>query len=163
MNYGEPPYARLRNESGRAKASLIREPPPVTAADIATMMPDFFEDFCVVLWGKLGYKTYKSGGVGDGGVDVVAIKGQNGILIQCKTSSTLGQHLGWDAVKEVVAGAAAYGVKHAGVDFAKIAVTNQYFNGAAKEQAYLNGVDLIDCTGLAEMLVKYPVSRSFLA
>ena len=135
---------------------------PVTPDDIATMTPDTFEVFCTVLWGKLGYKTYKSGGVGDGGVDVVAIKGRHGILIQCKTSSISGQYLGWDAVKEVVAGAAAYQVKHAGVNFAKIAVTNQYFNGTAKEQASLNGVDLVDCAGLVEMLVQYPISRSLL-
>ena len=51
--------------------------------------------------------------MGDGGVDVVAIKRRHGILIQCKTSSISGQYLGWGAVKEVVAGAAAYQVKHA--------------------------------------------------
>jgi hypothetical protein len=135
---------------------------PITATDLTLMSPVQFEAFCAVLWSKLGYKTSLTPSTGDGGVDVVAIKGKTGILIQCKSSSILGQNLGWDAVKEVVAGKAAYEVRHAGVVFAKTAVTNQYFNGTAKEQAYLNGVDLIDCSALLEILVKYPVSRSLL-
>ena len=135
---------------------------PITAADIVTMRPDAFEGFCTVLWSKLGFKTKKMGGAGDGGIDVVAINGNKGVLIQCKSSSIEGQALGWDAVKEVVAGAAAYEIKHSGVTFKKVAVTNQRFNSAAKEQAHLNGVDLVDCSVLEEMLKKYPVSRYFI-
>lgn len=135
---------------------------PITAADIVTMMPDAFEGFCTVLWSKLGYKTKKTGQSGDGGVDVVAINGKDGVLIQCKSSSIEGQALGWEAVKDVVAGAAAYKTKHAGIDFKRVAVTNQRFNSVAQEQARLNGVDLVDCDSLAEMLTKHPVSRNFL-
>ncbi|MFA6920936.1 MAG: SNF2-related protein [Gallionella sp.] len=141
---------------------VVLDNSPITATDLTLMSPVQFEAFCAVLWSKLGYKTSLTPSTGDGGVDVVAIKGKTGILIQCKSSSILGQSLGWDAVKEVVAGKAAYEVRHAGVVFAKTAVTNQYFNGTAKEQAYLNGVDLIDCSALLEILVKYPVSRSLL-
>jgi hypothetical protein len=39
---------------------------------------------------------------GDGGVDVIAIRGAEGCPIQCN-SSTTGRDLSWDAVKEVVA------------------------------------------------------------
>lgn len=135
---------------------------PITAADIATMMPETFECFCTVLWGKLGYQTKKTGQSGDGGVDVVAIKGNEGVLIQCKSSSVERQALGWEAVRDVVAGAAAYEAKHTGVDFRKVAVTNQRFNSVAREQAQLNGVDLVDCDELAEILIKHPVRRDFL-
>ena len=81
------------------------------------------------------------------------------MLIQCKSSSILGQSLGWDAA----AGAAAYMLKHAGIDFEKVAVTNQYFNGPAKEQAHLNGVNLLDCDAIEQMLKKHPVCRNLIA
>ena len=135
---------------------------PVSAMDLVSMAPDAFEKFCSALWGKQGYQTYLTPATGDGGIDVVAIKNRAGILIQCKTSSISGQALGWDAVKEVVAGAAAYEIKHSGVTFKKVAVTNQRFNSSATEQAHLNGVDLVDCSILEEMLKKYPVSRNFI-
>lgn len=135
---------------------------PVTASDISAMAPLTFESFCAILWSKLGYKTYLTAATGDGGVDVVGIKSGIGILIQCKTSSSPSQQLGWDAVKEVVAGTAAYEAKYPGVVFAKVAVTNQFFNGPAQNQAHLNGVDLFDCEDLTKMLVEHPVSRSLL-
>ena len=135
---------------------------PITAKDIAFMEPYTFEIFCSALWSKQGYKTYLTPSTGDGGVDVVAIDGNRGVLIQCKSSSIEGHCLGWDAVKEVVAGAAAYDMKHAGVTFQKVAVTNQFFNGSAKEQAQLNNVALLDCTALEDVLKKYPVHRSFI-
>jgi len=135
---------------------------PITAADLASMAPDTFEVFCAALWSKQGYKTYLTPATGDGGVDVVALKGMAGVLIQSKSSSILGQSLGWDAVKEVAAGAAAYEMKHVGVVFQKVAVTNQFFNGSAKEQAHLNNVELLDCSALEDMLEKHPVPRSLI-
>ncbi len=135
---------------------------PVSSADLISMDPNTFEKFCSALWGKQGYKTYLTPATGDGGIDVVAIKSQTGVLIQCKTSSISGQSLGWDAVKEVVGGAAAYEIKHSGISFKKVAVTNQYFNSTAKEQANLNSVDLIDYNELEELLGTYPVNRNFI-
>ncbi|MEK6750350.1 MAG: SNF2-related protein [Pseudomonadota bacterium] len=134
----------------------------ITVADTAAMTGDAFESLCAVLWSKLGYKTYKAGGTGNGGVDIVAFSGNKGVLIQCKTSSIEGQALGWDAIKEVAAGAAAYEAKHAGVVFKKVAVTNQFFNGAAKVQAALNSVELFDHHSLKNLLEKYPVRRSLI-
>lgn len=134
----------------------------VTPECLASMAPNTFEVFCAALWNKQGYKIYLTPTTGDGGVDVVALKGMTGVLIQCKSSSIPGQSLGWDAVKEVVAGAAAYEMKHTGVVFQKVAVTNQFFNGSAKEQAHLNNVELIDCHALNDMLQKYPVCRSLI-
>jgi SNF2 family DNA or RNA helicase/Holliday junction resolvase len=133
---------------------------PITAKDIVSMEPYAFEVFCSALWSKQGYKTLLTPVTGDGGVDVVAINGNRGVLIQCKSSSVEGQSLGWDAVKEVVAGAAAYEMKHSGVTFQKVAATNQFFNSSAKEQAQINKVALFDCFALDEALKKYPVSRN---
>lgn len=136
---------------------------PIKLADVTSMTPEAFEVFCTVLWSKLGFKTNKMGRSGDGGIDVVAINENKGVLIQCKSSSIEGQALGWDAVKEVVAGAAAYEMRHTGVVFQKVAVTNQFFNGSAKEQAKFNNVELFDCYALDEMLKKYPVPRSLIS
>ncbi|WP_447985867.1 restriction endonuclease [Nitrospira sp. Nam74] len=96
---------------------------------------------------------------GDGGIGVVAINGMKGILIQCKSSSREGQELGWQAVKDVVAGAAGYVARHPGVKFSLVAATNQRFNAVARAQANVNHVQLLDGESLAAMLQKNPVTR----
>lgn len=131
------------------------------AEDIPSMDPNGFEAFCAVLWGKYGYtKVYRTPRTGDGGIDVVAIKGnRTGVLIQCKSSSRDGQELGWEAVKDVVGGAAAYVAHHRDVKFSLVAATNQRFNGIARSQANLNHVELVDRESLAAMLEAQPVTR----
>ncbi|MBF0160072.1 MAG: restriction endonuclease [Magnetococcales bacterium] len=138
----------------------IFEDKVLTPIDLESLDGDAFETFCAVLWSKQGYKAERTPKAGDGGVDVVAIAGRRGVLIQCKSSSVDGRELGWDAVKEVVAGKAAYAACHPGVDFSLLAVTNRRFNGTARGQAQLNQVELIDGEGLAEYLKKHPVLRS---
>ncbi|WP_429261609.1 hypothetical protein [Paraburkholderia atlantica] len=49
---------------------------------------------------------------GDGGIDVMALKGKEGELLQCKSSANA--ELGWNAVKGVAAGAARYQNTYAG-------------------------------------------------
>ena len=117
-----------------------------------------FEAMVTVLWSKRGYVTYRTPGSGDNGVDVVAISGAKGELIQVKTSGADGHAIGWDAVKEVVTGEAFYQRRHAGVNFTKVCLTNQYFNGKAVENAKLNQVELVDQPLLIELLDRYPVS-----
>lgn len=136
----------------------------LTAADLEDLDPDAFEAFCAILWSKLGYsKTYRTPRVGDGGVDVVAIQGKAGALIQCKSSSIDGRELGWDAVKDVVGGSSAYLAKHPGIRFSLVAATNRRFNGTAREQARLNHVELLDGADLAERLAEKPVRQGELA
>lgn len=101
--------------------------------------------------------------MGDGGVDVVAISGKAGVLIQCKSSSVDGRELGWEAVKDVVAGSAAYAARHPGVRFSMAAVTNRRFNGTARAQAQFNHVELLDVDDLSERLNKQPIRRGELA
>ncbi len=141
---------------------VIFDNEPFVATDLPLMIPNVFERFCAALWNKQGYTTYLTPVTGDGGVDVVGIKGGVGVLIQCKSSSINGQALGWEAVKDVVAGAAAYEMKHSGAVFQKVAVTNQFFNGSAKGQAILNNVELIDYCALEDLLKKYPVHKSLI-
>ena len=126
--------------------------------EITSMNPDFFEAFCAALWSAQGYsKVIRTPKSGDGGVDVVAIRGHEGLLIQCKSSGREMSQLGWEAVKDVVAGTAAYEHKYPGVTFRKLAMTNQSFNSTARSQANLNHVELIDQDMLIDMLNETPV------
>ena len=94
---------------------------------------------------------------GDGGVDVVALKDAAGELIQCKSSSRAGAELGWEAIKDVVTGEAAFRIRHPGVRFSKVCVTNQYFNGGAREQATHNHVRLVNRDEVLKLAEQYPL------
>jgi hypothetical protein len=117
-----------------------------------------FECLIGVLWAKQGYETYRTPSTKDYGVDVVAISGDHGQLVQAKSSAKDGATLGWDAVKEVVAGEAYYRRRHSGIRFERVCITNQFFNGHATENASLNAVQLLDQEDLARLLDIYPVT-----
>jgi hypothetical protein len=132
----------------------------IGADDVASMDPDAFEAFCALLWSKRGYsKTMRTPRVGDGGIDVVAIRGAEGVVIQCKSSSVEGRELGWEGVKDVAAGSAAYAARYPGVRLSMVAVTNQRFNGTARQQAQLLNVELIEGNDLAKLLEEHPMRR----
>jgi SNF2-related domain/Restriction endonuclease/Helicase conserved C-terminal domain len=130
----------------------------VTANQLSRMDWAYFECLIVALSLKQGFKPAYRTPPKDKGVDVVAIKGATGTLYQCKTSGADGGPLSWNAVKDVVAGEAAYKKRHPGIAFEKVAVTNQYFNKTASEQADLNGVRLLDQDDLADLLTRYEVT-----
>jgi hypothetical protein len=125
--------------------------------DVLQMQWDYFECMVAAMWRKQGYKSVYRTPKHDDGVDVVAISGSDGVLLQCKTSSMDDAYLGWDAVKEVVAGEAAYRMRHPGVEFRKICVTNQFFNGTAKKHADLNDVELMDQSDVDALLRDFPI------
>ena len=130
----------------------------LTMDDVDRMDGFRFEVLCKVLWSKAGYTTQlteKRGG--DGGIDVLAFKGREGELLQCKSSG--GHDVGWDAIKEVTAGAARYQARFAGTMFRRVAVTNQRFNAGAREHAEANRVTLVERGRLEEMLAAHPVSN----
>ncbi len=132
----------------------------IGANDICSMSPDTFEAFCALLWSKRGYpKTMKTPRTGDGGIDVVAIRGAEGVAIQCKSSSVEGRELGWEAVKDVAAGVAAYSQRYPGIRFSLVAATNQRFNSTARQQAEILKVKLVDGDDLKRLLENYPIKR----
>lgn len=121
---------------------------------------DAFEAFCALLWSKMDYsRTIKTKRVGDGGIDVVAIKRNEGALIQCKSSTVENKELGWEGVKDVSAGSAAYAARYPSIAFSMVAVTNRRFNKTARAQATVLKVELIESAQLAEMLTRYPMKR----
>lgn len=129
----------------------------VSEDELISMDGHAFEAFCALLWSKQGFQVHRTPVSGDGGVDVVAIRNGQGILIQCKSTSRQGQALGWDAVKEVAAGAAAYELRYPGIGFKRMALTNQCFNHPAQEQAKLLGVELWGKQQLLKCMTQYPV------
>lgn len=117
-----------------------------------------FECLAGVLWNKQGYNCYRTPSAGDNGVDVVALSEGAGLLIQTKSASKDGQKLGWEAVKDVVTGAAFYQAQHPGIRFEKVCLTNQFFNDQAKRNAELNQVRLLEQGDLRALLEKHPVT-----
>ncbi len=119
----------------------------------------YFEGLAGALWAKRGFETvYCTPGSNDNGVDVVALRGDYGELIQTKTSASDERGLNWDTVKEVVTGEAFYRRRHPGVHFSKVGLTNQHFNTQAHENARLNGVTLLERQDLANLLGQHPVT-----
>lgn len=130
----------------------------VTLDDVLQMRPDYFEGLVAALWQQRGFhEVQRTPGSGDDGVDVVAIQRPRGELIQCKTSSTENARLGWEAIKDVVAGAATYEKRHLDVRFNKVCITNQFFNATAQRHAENNHVELYDQSRLAQLLTDHPV------
>ena len=118
-----------------------------------------FEIFCELLFGSFPNNSYiTSKHKGDGGIDFVVIgNDKKGIIGQCKFSTQ--DVLGWDAVKEVAAGSPAYQIKHPGIFFEKVAVTNKRFNATAIEQAQILGVKLIERSELIHLLAKKQIKQ----
>jgi SNF2-related domain/Restriction endonuclease/Helicase conserved C-terminal domain len=131
----------------------------VTLDSVMRMEWRHFEGLAAALWCKRGFDTvYCTPAANDNGVDVVALRGNYGELIQTKTSAADGRLLGWEAVNEVVAGEAFYRRRHPGVTFKKVGLTNQFFNSGAHEKASLNAVELLDQSHLTQLLVEHRVT-----
>jgi len=132
----------------------------MTLETVHRLTARYFEKFVAVLWGKMGYTCHVTPLSGDHGIDVIAIKNSEGLLLQAKSSGVEGQRLNWDAVKEVVTGAATYRAQYRGVSFRTVCVTNRQFNSGAQQHAKLNDVDLFDQDNLAALLREYSVMES---
>jgi HJR/Mrr/RecB family endonuclease len=130
----------------------------ITLQDIDELDGNDFEKLCQLLLQKEGWDAQQTAKArGDGGIDIVAIQGKTGLLIQCKRSS---KTLGWDAIKEVVAGSARYEKLYPNIIFTKIAMTNQFFNQTAKDQATHNCVNLWERSVIGSKLQKACINRS---
>ena len=131
----------------------------LTLDDVLRLNPRHFEGFVAALWQKKGYRwVQRTPDSHDDGVDVVAITEQDGELVQCKSSTVDEGEVSWDAIKDVVAGEAAYRARFPGVDFAKACATNQYFNEYAIRHAEHNKVELYDQKRLVELMNMTPVT-----
>jgi hypothetical protein len=132
---------------------------PVINLDyVLTISPKYLEGLTAALWQAQGYSVvYRTPDSGDDGVDVVALNsdGKKGVLIQCKSSVSDSRDIAWDAIKDVVTGKASYELRHPGVEFDLVCLTNQRFNAKAKEQATLNNVSIVEQDDINLLLKKY--------
>jgi HJR/Mrr/RecB family endonuclease len=76
-------------------------------------------------------------------------------LLQCKSS--VNSPVGWDAIKEVVAGAPIYQAMMPNVKLRRVAVTNQEFSDSTRHRAQANQVHLVERTEIESLLAQYPV------
>jgi HJR/Mrr/RecB family endonuclease len=67
--------------------------------------------------------------------------------------------LGWDAIKEITAGAALYQARYARTSFRRVAVANQMFTNNAALQAEANHVTLITREQLADLLGAHSINN----
>lgn len=154
---GEVGFTEFMTASGPSTPFTVA-PRLLTIEDVDRLNGEAFEYFVMLLVSKQGYNskvTEKSNG--DGGIDVVGLNSDgNGVLAQCKSSQSVS--LGWDAVKEVVAGAARYQSQYPNARFEKWAITNQKFNPNATHQAQLNHVKLIQREDIEKMLKEIKIT-----
>jgi len=146
----------LRDISPDGERTLRND--PITLDLIERSAPNFFEALAAALWQKQGYRCQLTP-QSDAGVDVVGVRGRDGVLIQCKTSSSADRQLGWEAVRDVVGGTAIYSEKFPTVRFQRIGLTNQRFNARAHERARANDVLLIEQDGIDQLIRKHPLGR----
>src|SRR5207253_11100050 len=132
----------------------------VTDEILSAMDWKYFEALAAVLYVKRGYQSHRTGSTRDNGVDVVALDRESsaGKLVQAKSSGRDFATLDWNAIKEVVAGEAFYQRQFPGVSFGKVCITNQFFNEQARQNAHLNGVELVERPALLSMLAETPVT-----
>lgn len=129
--------------------------------DADSLEPLYFEALIAALCKKRGFRTVKlTPASGDGGVDVVAKNNNQGELIQVKHCASDTGVLGWDAVKEIVAGERLHAFQFPGVQFRKVALTNREFNTNAYAQAQILGVELVNRSRLAKLLQDHRVTMS---
>lgn len=128
----------------------------LTAEHISRLQALTFEKLCRLRLTRDGYMARLTRVSGDDGIDVIGLRGAEGILVQCK-SSLRECRLGWEAVRDVVAGAGVYRQRHPEVSFTLIAATNQRFTDGAAEQARKLGVALWQQPDWLDWLSKEPV------
>jgi hypothetical protein len=121
--------------------------------DLASRMDwRHFECLVQLLWARQGFECYDTPRSHDNGIDVVGTRASEGVLIQVKAGGSSLAPLGWDAVKEVVGGAALYESRHPSIRFQKVCVTNHAFNEQARVNADLNRVMLVERPQLVRLL-----------
>lgn len=129
----------------------------LTIDDVDRMDGLRFEVLCELLWAKSGFQARVTGKKrGDSGIDVVALNGGIGDLLQCKCS--INDQVGWEAIKEVVAGAPVYQAMMPNVKLRRVAVTNQHFSDSTRHRAEVNHVHLIERERIESLLAEFPTT-----
>ena len=133
----------------------------ITIDDVVTLAPKYLEGFAAALWESKGFRqVFCTPDSDDCGVDVVAINGNAGVLIQCKSSTDPNREFSWEAVQNVVAGQASYRRRYPGIEFELVCLTNQRFNRNTRRHAEMNNVTLVNQNDIAELLKLHKITYS---
>jgi restriction endonuclease Mrr len=129
---------------------------PLKEAEIARLDPYQFEALVACLYDAQGYRTVLTPKAGDGGADVIAVRGGNWVLIQAKHSrSAHAQHE--DVVTDTVAAGEIY-TPQLGPGASLVVVTNTAFTGSATSAAHRCGVTLLTGRELADQVNRHGVT-----
>lgn len=128
----------------------------LNSSDLSNIEGKTFERLCQILWQKQGFTAHLNTRTPQGGIDVYGYKGNDGFVMQCKTTATE-QALGRHAVTDVVSGHYEFARKLPNINFRKIAITNQFFNNEACKLANESDVELIDKNHIIDLLSKFSI------
>lgn len=137
---------RAGNNFGNHSAYLTSTLPLTAATNVATsvlnMTPIQYENMCGGELTKLGWKVTFTPTSGDNGADVIATRGPNTLVLQCKLYSS---PVGNRAVQEVYSAKAYYGANKA------VVVTNAGYTRSAIDTARKLGVMLVHHSDLRDI------------
>jgi hypothetical protein len=111
-------------------------------SNMYTLSPEAFEAHVAGTYEALGYKTTVTRRIGDQGLDVLAVRGQERIGVQCKRTT---EAVSNSAVQEAYAGKAHYQCSSAAV------VALGGFTTGARSLAATTGVSLFDGSAYADL------------
>ena len=128
----------------RLEAALMaQEPEPAAAERFALVRTgQEFELFCARELERTGWRVALTAATGDQGADLIAERGADRLVVQCKL---LGRPVGNGAVQEVAAARSHRQGNRA------LVVSNQRFTASCTELAAANGVELIHWSELARL------------
>ena len=155
---GDVSASELANDLATPTGEVIITRQKVMPEDLSSIGATNFEKLIAELLKQQGYQAEVVGRAGDHGIDVWAVKGNEGYLVQCKSTSRQ-SGIGIEGINEVVGGAAHYRVKEPNVRFKLAVATNASFNRTATEHAnnQLESVELWSFSEISEQLLQYEV------
>lgn len=147
---GELSVAEVAEGLATPAGEVINVSQKVMPEDLSSINAANFEKLISELLKQQGYQSEVVGRAGDHGVDVWAVKGNSGYLVQCKSTSKE-SGIGIEGINEVVGGAAHYRAKDKETQFTLVVATNGRFNKTAIVHAnnQPETVELWDCDYLA--------------
>lgn len=151
-NFSESDFSDIVDEKTSSDKQINPE-------NLHLLDPYSFECLIACLYEKMGYKSFWCGKSGDGGADVMALKGNTGVLIQAKHSQA-NSLVGTAAIIQVRGAHSTYESRF-NVTLKLVAATNFKFSEPTV-QLSRNGVpvELIEFRQLKDLLKLYPICFS---
>ncbi len=141
----------LERRGAEVEAELKREQQErlTTLENLQALGGHRFEELVTRLFIKMGYSAHKTRGSADGGIDIVAERGGEKILVQCKNYK---QAIGPSAVRDL------YGVVTSWKADKGILICTSTFSESARVFAEGTRIDLLDGESVVDMIKKYDLN-----